>query len=98
VHQSWTVGESLELAYARMWLVSDISIMHEEELFTFSRLCEWRVEGTCFLMDGSWDYLSIDLSFFLPKDDVGMRVICAFEADDFTSAWCINDFAEFASR
>jgi hypothetical protein len=49
-------------------------------------------------MNGSWDDLSIDLSFFLPKDDVESRIVCAIEADDLTSAWCINEFAELASR
>jgi hypothetical protein len=97
VNQSWTVRESLELAYARKWLVS-VSMMDGEQLLTFPRLLEWRIEGTCFLMDGSWDCLSIDLSFFLAKDDVELCVICALEADNFTSAWCINEFAELASR
>lgn len=77
--------------------MSAISVMNLDGLLTFPGLFQWRIEGTQFLMDGSWDCLSIYLSFLLTKYDMELRFVGAVEADNFASTWCIEQIAKLAS-
>lgn len=74
------------------------SFNNVEVPLTFPWLFEGGVEGTRFLMDGSWGDCAIDFPFFLAEHDVELGVICAVEANDLATAWRIGELADFATR